>query len=198
MQNAIDVGVSLMLKGHTPFIPHLSHHVEARMLETGAFSERQWDFWLEQDRVWLKACDALYFLAPSKGANLERQWAHEWHMPIYHFLDEVPAADTQAGHPRFRELLDEAWKLHQFKARKYGSDADPLANLHGHTAMGYASYDACLIELANIHTRIVNLVRAMKRGQDASAIDDEPLRNALMDNAAFSYLALILLEEVNV
>ena len=95
---AIDVAHALYAKGHNPFIPHLSHYTNERALLHGislaeAAGMTEHAFWLDfVDREWLQACEALFYIAPSKGADMELAWAQEWRMPVYRSLDEVPRA----------------------------------------------------------------------------------------------------------
>jgi hypothetical protein len=42
--------------------------------------------------IWLKNCDALYFIAPSEGANRELKWAQEHGLVIFRSLRKVPKA----------------------------------------------------------------------------------------------------------
>ncbi len=72
---AIDIGYALMLKGHIAFIPHLSHFIEEHAIITGQQDNIGYEFWLRQDIAWLDLCDALFFMAPSKGADMERERA---------------------------------------------------------------------------------------------------------------------------
>jgi hypothetical protein len=45
---------------------------------------------MEWDKPWLEACDALLFLGPSKGADVELQHARQLGKTIYWALDEIP------------------------------------------------------------------------------------------------------------
>lgn len=81
--NAILVMKALKSKGHTPFCPHLLHFAQNILDWTR-------DEYLMYDLEWLHACDALYFIAPSPGAEIERMFAMYQNMEIYKSLDEVP------------------------------------------------------------------------------------------------------------
>ncbi len=102
-----------------------------------------------------------------------------------------------AGSPRFRELEDELWELHQVKSGDYGSQDDPLENIHAQKEMDYTGYDGAIIELSNIQRRLRNLIKALRRQPDlrTSPKFRKDLKNALIDKAAFSFLATITFEE---
>lgn len=90
VHKALDVGIALIKAGHHPFIPHLTHWIEKRAQRTlGEGMPYEW--YLQYDRYWLTFCDALYYLAPSPGADLERGWALELGLPVYTRLADVPA-----------------------------------------------------------------------------------------------------------
>ena len=84
----IDVGLAVHAKGHTPFIPVLTHYVELRAAEKGieiSYEEfMQWDFDI------LDRCDALFFAGSSPGADRELDyWMNKFRM-VYRNIDEVP------------------------------------------------------------------------------------------------------------
>lgn len=85
---AIDAGIEVYKRGHYPYIPHLTHFVEDRSRERGA--GLRWEDYLNWDRVWLKACDALLHLGSSKGADLELNWAKRLGLQIFYKIEEIP------------------------------------------------------------------------------------------------------------
>jgi hypothetical protein len=87
---AIEVGLALMRLGHQPFIPHLSHFMDTSG-ETGG-TLFPYERWLELDNAWLDQSEALYFIAPSRGASLERARAERLGLPVYERLQDVPPA----------------------------------------------------------------------------------------------------------
>lgn len=93
-----------------------------------------------------------------------------------------------SGHPEYKKILDEMWELHCRKAKSYGSNEDPLANLRSGERFGVPAWKRCLVESESAFYRTVNYCN----GRNQSA---ENLENALMDAAAFSMLALLLLRE---
>lgn len=81
---AIRIGIELIKKGHYPFIPHLSHFIH---LESDEPLSR--DYYCGADYVWLECCDALFYVASSKGADAELNFAIGRGMLIFKSLDEV-------------------------------------------------------------------------------------------------------------
>jgi hypothetical protein len=85
VNEAIRIGCALMRKGHSVYIPHLMHYVWLH--PDGDFS---YEHWTEQDMIWLDDCDALFFIAPSPGANKERERKKKTEGIIYTKLEEAP------------------------------------------------------------------------------------------------------------
>lgn len=93
VNNAIDAAISVYKKGHFPYIPHLTHWIELRSKETN--QNLKWEDYLEMDRTWLDNCDALLFLNPSKGANLELEHAKNNNKKIFYSVDEIPIIERK-------------------------------------------------------------------------------------------------------
>ena len=91
VETAIGVGVYLMVMGHYPIIPHLTHYVGERTDELGV--NFGYEDYMELDEAHLRACDALYLIDESPGANQEREVAHELNIPVYERITEVPEVD---------------------------------------------------------------------------------------------------------
>lgn len=85
VDKAIDVGIELMKKGHIPFIPHLSHYINLKAKESFPA-----EFWYDFDFPIIDKCDALYYMAPSYGADRELVYANDKKMKVFKSLDEVP------------------------------------------------------------------------------------------------------------
>lgn len=92
-QRAIDAAIALMDKGHVPFVPHLSHFIEARMFEKQGVG-RPWEFWMAQADELLQMCDALLYLDSSPGADIELARAKDLCLEIYYAVEDVPAATS--------------------------------------------------------------------------------------------------------
>jgi hypothetical protein len=89
-KRAIDAGIALLHKGHTPFIPHLTHYVDLRAQERGITIS--WDEYIKWDTEWLDACDALLYLGSSKGADLELEHAKAAGKQVFMSVEDVPTA----------------------------------------------------------------------------------------------------------
>lgn len=87
VQRAIDVSIDILLKGHIPYIPHLTHYIDKRSKEIGI--ELTWDDYMAMDLHWLRECEALLFMGPSKGANIELGIAKDLNKRIYFGIDEI-------------------------------------------------------------------------------------------------------------
>lgn len=85
---AVWAGVQVMNKGHIPFVPHLCHYMDELARDNEI--EIGWDEWLLYDFQWLDLCDAILFLAPSRGANLELVRATERGMKVFYSIEEIP------------------------------------------------------------------------------------------------------------
>jgi len=83
---AIDYAESIFLLGGAPYLPHLTHF-------WNLFYLHAWEEWMELDRQYVLACDALFRVpGESKGADLEVGWAKEAGKPVYHRMEEVEYA----------------------------------------------------------------------------------------------------------
>lgn len=81
---ANEVGIKLAEMGHNPFIPHTN--CQGWEDFHGVSRETAMRVCLE----WVGRCDALYFIASSRGANMERSEAEKLQLPIYERLEDVP------------------------------------------------------------------------------------------------------------
>lgn len=108
------------------------------------------------------------------------------HMPI----EFDPTTELyKGGHPRFNELLIELSELHAKKNSDYSGD-NPLANLKECENYGVPAWKGVLIRLSDKYSRIKSIV---KKG--SVAVKDESLIDTLRDQAVYSLLAIILMEE---
>jgi hypothetical protein len=85
---AIEVGVQLILKGHNPLIPHLTHYIDKMAINKGI--NITWEKWMKIDDEWLCLCDALLLISNSRGANIELERAKQLNKIIYYSLEEIP------------------------------------------------------------------------------------------------------------
>jgi len=94
-RRAIDAGLALFKLGHAPFIPHLTHYVDLQAHRTGV--AMTWDDYIRLDLAWLDVCDALLYLGPSKGADLELQYALKAGKRVFRSLKEVEPITVPAA-----------------------------------------------------------------------------------------------------
>ena len=72
--------------GYSPFNPFLSSHWHE-------MTPRTWEEWLDYDKPWLLASDAVLRLpGPSKGADLEEEWARSEGIPVFLATSAFPVA----------------------------------------------------------------------------------------------------------
>jgi hypothetical protein len=88
VQRAMEVGRALMEKGHSPFVPHLSHWWDEHC--TNAGSPVTYEEWMAYDNEWLRQCECFFHIASSPGADRELQWARDRGMTVYTRLEDVP------------------------------------------------------------------------------------------------------------
>ena len=75
---AIQVGNRLRDAGHFPFIPHLT-------LLWHSVTPKPYDFWMEYDFEWVKACDAVLRMpGESSGADREVALAEQLGIPVFY------------------------------------------------------------------------------------------------------------------
>ena len=92
------------------------------------------------------------------------------------------------GHPAYKAILDERWKLHCEKALAYGSDKDPLANLRSGEKFGVPAWKRCLVEAESAFYRLENYCNGRNTSNDS-------MENALLDAGSWCDLALVFLRE---
>ena len=90
--------------------------------------------------------------------------------------------------PAFDALLSEIAALHDSKNHDYAPDADPLANLRRAERLGVEPFKGVLVRLTDKWARIEQLA-------SGKTPKHESLRDSLIDNAVYSLLAVILLDE---
>ncbi|KKL56727.1 hypothetical protein LCGC14_2242550, partial [marine sediment metagenome] len=93
------------------------------------------------------------------------------------------------GHPKFYELLQQMADLHGRKNHDYAGD-DPLSNLRASEEIGIPAWKGILVRLMDKWSRLKNFART-----GIFEVKDESLIDALMDNAVYSLLCIILFEE---
>ncbi len=90
---------------------------------------------------------------------------------------------------KFDALITEIQALHESKNHDYATDSDPLSNLRRCQAFGVEPWRGVLVRLTDKWSRLEQLASGKKPKH-------ESLRDSLMDNAVYSLLAIVLLDEV--
>jgi hypothetical protein len=85
---AIDAGLEVFRRGHFPYIPHLTHYVDLHAKQRGI--NLDWGDYIQWDLPWLDRCDALLYLGPSKGADLELKRARKLGKRVFLQLSKIP------------------------------------------------------------------------------------------------------------
>ena len=90
--------------------------------------------------------------------------------------------------PKFNALIDEILQLHDSKSHDYTPEGDPLNNLRRAKAFGIDPVKGVLVRLSDKWSRIEQLATG-------KTPKHESLRDSLIDNAVYSLLAVVLLDE---
>src|SRR5437867_12498829 len=85
--DAIVAGVEVLRRGHYPYIPHLTHFVDKEKKKSLTLT---WDDHLDWGLAWLDKCDAILFLASSRGALIELECAERRGIRVFKNVNEVP------------------------------------------------------------------------------------------------------------
>lgn len=93
------------------------------------------------------------------------------------------------GSPAFLKLLDDLKELHVSKSLDYGSEHDPLANIRqGAEFVGIEDWRGCMVRVADKVQRLRTYCRTGR-------LVHEGVRDTLLDLAAYSLLAVVMLDE---
>ncbi len=95
VDKAIEVAMTLIDKGHYPFVPHLSHYLN---IHYSRKTELLPDFYYKYDITFLEYwATAFFFIAQSPGANFELVKATKMKLPIYTKLEDVPCVTIRSS-----------------------------------------------------------------------------------------------------
>lgn len=97
-------------------------------------------------------------------------------------------ASPRHGDPRFYALLEEIAELHSRKNHDYAKTEEPLSNFKRAEAFGIEPWKGILVRMSDKWSRIEEL----SKGKTPK---NESLRDSLVDNAVYSLLAVLLLED---
>lgn len=92
--------------------------------------------------------------------------------------------------PAFNRLIEEVLALHNDKNHDYAEDADPMSNFRRAERFGVEAWRGILIRMSDKWSRIEQLT-------SGKTPKNESLRDSLIDNAVYSLLAVLLLDEQN-
>jgi hypothetical protein len=109
------------------------------------------------------------------------------------YADDQAHAQARAqlqrhGDPRFYQLLDEIAELHSRKNHDYAKTDEPLSNFRQCEAFGIPAWKGILVRLSDKWSRLTQLA-------GGKVPKNESLRDTLIDNAVYSLLAILLLED---
>lgn len=90
--------------------------------------------------------------------------------------------------PKFDALIKEIHALHESKNADYSEDSDPLSNLRRCESFGIPAWKGVLVRISDKYSRLEQLAG----GKEAR---NESLRDTLIDQAVYSLLAVLLLDE---
>jgi hypothetical protein len=90
--------------------------------------------------------------------------------------------------PAFDALLAEVAALHNGKNHDYAHDTDPLSNLKRAQLIGVDPFIGVLVRLSDKWSRLEQLA-------SGKTPKYESMRDTLMDNAVYSLLAILLMDE---
>lgn len=89
VSKANEVALAILQKGHVPFVPHtMMKGWEERY---GVDRETM----MKISDLWVAKCDALYFIAPSPGANAEKKCAIQNNLKIFEDIEQIPPANFE-------------------------------------------------------------------------------------------------------
>jgi hypothetical protein len=152
VRRAIEATRELIRRGYAPLCPHLTTYVDPT-------DELGHATWLEVDRPWVLASDAVLRLPGiSPGADMEVAWATEAGIPVVHSLDELEAV----LHPT---ILEEAQRLvYGDRERAYGHPREDF----GRTAQMWSAlfghpFRASDVPLAMICVKLAREMHGHKR-----------------------------------
>lgn len=111
-------------------------------------------------------------------------------MPVESISTELHDIKQRAGHPRFYVLLEILAEIHKRKNMSYARDKEPLSNLHRSKSFGIKPSHGAMIRMSDKWSRIEEFV-----GGGKPDVTGEGLPDALLDNAVYSLISLLLLEE---
>jgi hypothetical protein len=87
VDRATAAGIDIMQKGHGALIPHLYYYLHRQALQEDI--EYTWQQCMNIDLNILSRCDAMLYLGPSPGADIELEYAKRCGIKIFMSLSEI-------------------------------------------------------------------------------------------------------------
>jgi len=112
-------------------------------------------------------------------------------------MEKLIMAELHWKSKRFMELVEEEKATHIEKARRYGSDQDPLGNLMAASRIRQSPVVGTAIRLQDKWARFENLIADYLDGDDSVIYLSENIHDTLMDLSVYAKLLRILIEEEN-
>lgn len=92
------------------------------------------------------------------------------------------------GGARFHQLLDEVGDLHDKKQADYGRPGDPFSNVRASEDFGVDGWIGCMM-------RANDKMRRIQTAAQGSSLENEGVKDSLLDIATYALIALVLFEE---
>ncbi len=96
------------------------------------------------------------------------------------------------GHPLYYRAVDLAAAIHDRKNQDYATGADAFSNFREIEAAGISAEDGILTRMSDKWSRLKNL---KKKGEAATAVQDESFDDTLLDLANYALILHALREE---
>lgn len=90
VNKAIESSVGVIIRGHVPIIPHLTHYMDKIYRKMGV--ELEYKDYIKIGIAILRRCDALFVISNSEGVSQEIQEAVRMGMRIYRDVNDIPYA----------------------------------------------------------------------------------------------------------
>lgn len=90
VKRAVEVAEKLYEKGWYSIVPHLCVFYHKIIKRSKPDYTPTYARWIGQDLVLLSKCDAMFYIAPSPGADAELKFALANNIKVYYHIDDVP------------------------------------------------------------------------------------------------------------
>ena len=184
MKQIARLGMELRRRGYAPFVPSAG---PSSIMGRGMSHEA----WMECDLPYVLVADALVRMpGESPGADAEVAYAESLGIPVYYGVEALYEAESpqRSGDEKFEQRLLALARLHELKARDYGSEDDSYANVRSSAEFGVPAWIGALVRLNDKVTRLKQFAR---RG----SLANESAVDSMRDIAVYAVIAEILYGE---